>query len=282
MARVTSLIGNFSGKMAGMVFANNKGGAYVRQFKMPTNPKSTAQNRVRAAFANGTNFWKGLTSAQQAAYNNFALHMYKPRKPKLGVTYSGFNAVCALLTAAATGQGLARATTIKIGSAAITFTAGSYAGQSHAPSYSLSSQISTAASLPINLTFASAVFTAAGILTVHLTADQTMSTCPLIVNPGASETCGFVFFMSNGFSNSNQFVQNPALHCIGATPPMSGLTGTPAGTLTDLNINFATADLNVSARKLWVVAGNLVRISCYIMSGSGQAAYIGEVQTTIT
>lgn len=57
------------GKVGGTVAARNKGGAYVRNFVVPTNPQTTAQMFVRAAFSFIAQAWRGLTSDARRAWN---------------------------------------------------------------------------------------------------------------------------------------------------------------------------------------------------------------------
>lgn len=59
-----------SGKLGGHVASTNKGGAYFRTKTTPLNPQTTAQTTVRASLSALAQAWKGLTAAQQLAWNN--------------------------------------------------------------------------------------------------------------------------------------------------------------------------------------------------------------------
>lgn len=67
------LISEASGKLGGIVFAHNSGGQYVRQFRVPTNPNTAAQQRARQDFGQASIRWRDtLTAAQRAAWNAIA------------------------------------------------------------------------------------------------------------------------------------------------------------------------------------------------------------------
>lgn len=59
--------------VAGMTFSQNKGGSYIKAKPIPANPRTTAQQKVRANFATNAKLWSGtLTAAQRAAWTLFA------------------------------------------------------------------------------------------------------------------------------------------------------------------------------------------------------------------
>jgi len=68
-------ITNLSGKAGGSVYAHNRGGSYVRNFAVPSNPQTAAQGAARAAFGSFASKWRALTeeerSAWRAAAENF-------------------------------------------------------------------------------------------------------------------------------------------------------------------------------------------------------------------
>jgi len=61
-----------SGKSGGTVFARNKGGAYMRNFVVPTNPSTVYQEEARDRLAQYSNEWRTLTDAQREAWNAWA------------------------------------------------------------------------------------------------------------------------------------------------------------------------------------------------------------------
>jgi len=65
-------ISAMSGKMAGNVFARNKGGAYVRNWVKPTNPATTKQQNQRNTLALKSAAWRGITDEQRDSWKSWA------------------------------------------------------------------------------------------------------------------------------------------------------------------------------------------------------------------
>ena len=85
----SSVVGAISGKTGGIVFSRNRGGAYLKNFKMPVNPNTTRQQEVRASFGLLASSWRDLTTSDQKAWIE-AAPLY-PYSNRLGDTriYSG-------------------------------------------------------------------------------------------------------------------------------------------------------------------------------------------------
>lgn len=70
------LMGELSGRVGGVVFSHNAGGAYVRAGSIPTNPNTTFQQAVRNAVAQLSAMWSNtLTRAQQDAWNVYGANV---------------------------------------------------------------------------------------------------------------------------------------------------------------------------------------------------------------
>lgn len=69
LVKFTAIVDGLSGKIAGTVFARNKGGAYARGKGNPTNPQTAAQSAVRSRFAQIAQAWRGLTNDQRKAWD---------------------------------------------------------------------------------------------------------------------------------------------------------------------------------------------------------------------
>lgn len=61
-----------SGSVGGTVFSRNRGGAYVRNRSVPSNPNTTAQQVARANLAARSQEWQALTAAQREAWTEWA------------------------------------------------------------------------------------------------------------------------------------------------------------------------------------------------------------------
>lgn len=68
-----TIIGEASGSLASMVFSHNRGGQYIRQRTIPTNPNSEFQQAIRSIVSQLTSYWgSGLTEAQRLAWDAYA------------------------------------------------------------------------------------------------------------------------------------------------------------------------------------------------------------------
>ncbi len=61
-----------SGSVGGTVFSRNKGGAYMRNRSIPTDPSTSAQLSRRAILSSQSQAWADLTDAQRANWANYA------------------------------------------------------------------------------------------------------------------------------------------------------------------------------------------------------------------
>lgn len=84
LIKTSALVSAISGKVGGNIFSNNKGGAYVRSFSKPTNPNTSRQAAVRAAFGALSSNFRALPAAQKANWNSVASNY--PYSNKLGET----------------------------------------------------------------------------------------------------------------------------------------------------------------------------------------------------
>ena len=65
-----------SGSVAGLTFAHNKGGNYIRARTIPTDPNSPEQQSIRAFVGNLAGLWNSiLTAAQRVDWNTYAANV---------------------------------------------------------------------------------------------------------------------------------------------------------------------------------------------------------------
>lgn len=60
---------NISGKTGGTINSHNKGGAYTKNFAMPSNPRSIYQIQARNRMTTYAQNWRNLTQVQRDAWN---------------------------------------------------------------------------------------------------------------------------------------------------------------------------------------------------------------------
>ena len=75
-----------SGSIGGTVYSRNKGGAYIRNRAIPTNPNTLPQQNRRADLAALSQAWADLTDAQRASWLNWA--QQNPRTDALGQSFN--------------------------------------------------------------------------------------------------------------------------------------------------------------------------------------------------
>jgi len=68
-----TIIGEASGSLASMVFSHNRGGQYIRQRTIPTNPNSVFQQAIRTLVSQLTSLWQTtLTDVQRTGWDTYA------------------------------------------------------------------------------------------------------------------------------------------------------------------------------------------------------------------
>lgn len=92
MAKVISIVGSLSGKLAGTVYSHNRWGNYIRQLVIPTNPQTPAQSSQRGRIANAATDWSLLTDAQRLGWDSYATLITRLDRLGQPINYNGFTA----------------------------------------------------------------------------------------------------------------------------------------------------------------------------------------------
>lgn len=83
--------GQLSGSVGGVVASHNKGGQYLRNRSLPTNPNTNRQQVVRLALKTSAEAWKELASEQREAWEGYAVGTPVVNRLGESITLSGFN-----------------------------------------------------------------------------------------------------------------------------------------------------------------------------------------------
>lgn len=67
------LAGAISGKVGGVVFSHNRGGAYVKSLTIPVDPNTQSQQEVRSILATQSASWADQSDALRASFQNWAV-----------------------------------------------------------------------------------------------------------------------------------------------------------------------------------------------------------------
>lgn len=92
MAKLISIVGSLSGKLAGTVYSHNRWGGYIRQLVMPTQPRTTYQQNQRANIASCAERWHDLTPSDRLQWNSYASQIVRSDRLGQPLSYNGFTA----------------------------------------------------------------------------------------------------------------------------------------------------------------------------------------------
>ena len=84
MKYVGALVGTMSGSMGGATASRNRGGQYLRQRVVPTNPNSTRQMAIRSYMQTAVSYWQTLDETSRLSWKTYAQNT--PRTDSLGNT----------------------------------------------------------------------------------------------------------------------------------------------------------------------------------------------------
>lgn len=92
LIKLGALVSEVRGSIGGVVFARNRGGAYIRNRSIPLNPQSVRQSAVRQVFGQLSNIWStSLTAAQRTAWEVYASNVPLPNSLGENRNVSGIN-----------------------------------------------------------------------------------------------------------------------------------------------------------------------------------------------
>jgi len=92
MAKLISIVGTLSGKLAGTVYSHNRWGSYIRQLVMPTQPRTVYQQNQRARIASIAERWHDLTPSDRLQWGAFATLIVRSDRMGQPLSYNGFTA----------------------------------------------------------------------------------------------------------------------------------------------------------------------------------------------
>lgn len=281
MARIISSREELSGKLGGSVYARNKGGAYVRIFTIPINPRSQGQLAVRNGWASAVTAYHALSDSQKANWNYFAITDYKPKYPKIGISYSGFNCFVGCKNE------LIQASRVQT-PATITNTVNTFTLFNpiitEAPTMPISANITMGAPGPtpgslvtqIKLIHAS-INTSTNIITATFEFDHNIgpATVPIFKDAISNTKCGIVIMQSYPNVQSNQFTVNPR-YSFATVIPHPEITST---TVTTNQLTF-TNNFFVGTKKFKPGQGDVVELNAFLTAYNGLTQPIGSVKVT--
>lgn len=85
--KLGTVVTGIRGTVGGSVFSANASGAYVKQWKMPTNPRTQKQNAQQTFLSSLPGEYRALSFAQQLAWATWAAQPAQAQTNSLGETY---------------------------------------------------------------------------------------------------------------------------------------------------------------------------------------------------
>lgn len=276
MARLTSMIGEFSGKLGGIVFTRGKSGQVVRKWVVPTNANTVAQQNNRSRFADAASLFHDLDHGAQANWDAYAASNYKPKRIKAGATYSGFQALTGTFNAASQALALTREVAMTFpGSGSITH--GAFTPLKDPMTGTFTGTIDDGAGNALSQTLSAATLTSAGVFTATIQLSGVTTATPSWADPGSGRLSGYQFYCSM----PNKPNANPYLMSLGAIAPIATATTIPI-TTDHFTFSMSADDLPIANRKLWVQAGDSVKVSGFSVSARGEFQPLGAIVITVT
>lgn len=292
MAKITVLLGELSGSIAGNTYSRNKAGAYVRQKVTPTDRRSEAQINARATFAQTSAGFHTMTPLQKTQWNEFANTIFKPRDGRIpGVAYTGQQAYVALNQQLASARNRTRSAVFTAGDGDQNSGTGiiSNSPRQFPPTSNFSGQLSVNSG-PVNQSLSSVTYAASsgnfsaviGLSGLGGGGTQ-ISTDLSIQDPQTSAPIAYAFYGSDIVEQLGLSIPNPYKNLLMvALPPTTPISSTEG--FTNFSIVSAAAVVNADgSRAQWYVSGNVMRVTCLAINCvTGQSQVIGAVDIVVS
>lgn len=286
MARIVggSPFGEIRGKIGGFVASRNRAGQYLRQYVVPVDPSSQAQQRARNTFAVNSGGWHGLTDLQKSQWNAFALSGYNPKNQANVGQMSGMNAFIALNNGitqmngffAPTFTGQVAATPLGVFTPQVTPSISvppteTFVANIDGTSYSAGSPVVT-----MNLG-GGAIMDVDGQFSFQLVLSSSLTGFDSFVNT-KGQNYGFAVYRSEPLVQARQFVANPFMQLMKIIRPGTFATPGTGITITIDNTSPITTANYVNLPSV----GNVVQMSVFAICEDGQLARVGSQMVTVS
>jgi len=282
MAKFNPIIGTLSGKLGGSIYAFNQSGPYVRSYVKQSYPNTTAQQNAKYYFGLAISDWAALSDSQKSEWNTFATNLYSPLNPKKGVKFSAWNAYMGLYTTTQSANHATRHFSVKFGSTTQTFTSPGYIPLVNPPAYRLDNSLQCQNGQRYNITMLPPTVAANGTFTSSFSMNITYGKSPQFTNYSQSEYVGFMWYVSKGLSSTQTFYKNNRFFALAATPPLSSINTSSIPSWNNMTFTFSSTDISPTYYKYFISSGQKIRVTSYLVSGSGQKALIGSSDIIVT
>lgn len=284
MARASFLNAILSGKLGGTVYAHNKGGYYVRQYSIPTNPNTVAQADARNQFANSITSWHNLDDAEKAVWNVYGTTNFRGKDNDPTVLYSGINAFCSLRNVVNNAHRKSRHFLMD-GNAAhvLGFTPFDYTASNTPPTNIFSQQIQDFENNPLNVILKRVDLKEDGWASFDLeffASPGPQADAPIFIEPITLLPVGYALYASNVIGQAGAFVTKPNQTIIGTVESPQEITGWVPDDYY-IRFTFDEADTSIPDHKLWYAEGDIVRCEVWAIGQQGPIIRVGEHIVTV-
>lgn len=281
---LNSPLGQLSGKMGGMVFSRNAGGAYVRAGVTGINPQTIAQVQARNAFGSVSTLFRGLSSSEKTQWQEWADNYYSPRNGGNSGQFSAYNAFIALRSTVQQSIRLAEIGVIKANAGAITVTQSNalFTPMPESPlALTLLPGIATTSGDSLLLTLTSAVVKADGKGEINMqVGDGQGTTVPANKDLSGNEL-GYAVYISNGNPSDNMSYNNELARCLTfITPWDSTNAATDLALLEDITASWLGPQ-TIGRFKRFPLKDEYVLVTVFVMNKYGMFSRVGSVETKV-
>jgi hypothetical protein len=280
MARVLGFIlGAVRGKVSGAVFSRNSSGEIVREYVVPNDANTVAQQNRRSLFTSVSSGWNALTLVIKQAWNAYANNGFVPKGGRRTNTYSGFQAYVAYNNLLAGNQQRQLVSAFNPGTIIATF-AGTSSLNDVVPSVNMSPDIVDGSGNPLGYTISDATLYADGSGSIIVQFERTSgASIPVWRVPGTAYAVGFLIYCSGMLKNNVGSIPSPERFFLGFTGfPVVSSGWSDSDTF---ELEFTQFSDYISGLKGWPQHGSLVRISVYAVANTGQTYKLGVIQKAL-
>lgn len=272
--------GEIRGKLGGSIFSRNGSMAYIKQYAVPVNPNTIAQQSAREGLTIASKSYSSLGASVRAYWNEYAQNKYVPRLGSHSNKYSGYQAYVALTCAAYGGYNKSREDSFQAEGVCTEYDV-AYSNFSYTisdpPKGSKMSNLVAKDGTVYDMQLVNISMNQAGDVSFQIS----FVGCPECTEFTESldsngNTTGFVVYCSNQVFNEGMFFKSQLRYCLGYWRPFRW-ENFPGAELTFNGITLTSwSGFNPSDYITFPVDNDVVRLTLFTIDGTGQLARVGS------
>ena len=283
MARVIgNPFGELRGKLAGSVFSRNASGPIVRQYVIPANANSTAQNNSRNIFRAASQGYKTTSEAQKSDWKVFATGFFTPQtKINIG-QYTGAQAFTSLRTAVTNANAKTFTTLFTtLSDQSLTEVPSIFTPVDDAPANSVTPDLGQLSGPPATIELVSLDCSAAGILDAQVDIvglEHGDNDADNFIDSNGN-AYSFVAYASDVISSAGNRPKNDLFQSLGG-PAINTFTANTLAGEDGVTMQWDFSTL-ISGFKAWGSVDKVVKITMFVVAENGTMARLGDQFVTL-